>query len=89
MTFTFGICVNIYDCKARKQNFGMVQNAFIRIVDSNKNQEIIRYNLTDQYAGKTALIVGEVYRHQGEWKFAATGEGTNEISLGEIVQRYV
>ncbi len=81
--------VNIYDCKARKQNFGMVQNAFIRIVDDNKNQEIIRYNLTEQYAGKTALTVGEVYRYQGEWKFAAIGEGTNEISLGEIVQRYV
>lgn len=80
--------VNIYDCKARNQNFGMVQNAFIRLVDSNKNQEIIRYHLTDQYAGKTALIVGEVYRHQGEWKFAAIGEGTNELSLSEIVQRY-
>lgn len=80
--------VNIYDCIARNQNFGMVQNAFIRLVDSSKKQEIVRYNLTDQYAGKTALIVGEVYRHQGEWKFAAIGEGTNAATLFELTERY-
>ncbi len=80
--------VNIYDCKSRKQDFGMVKNAFIRVVNSGNNQEVIRYSLSDEYAGKTALIVGEVYRHQGEWKFSAIGEGTNDASISEIAVRY-
>lgn len=80
--------VNIYDCRNRKQDFGMIQNAFIRIVDMAKQNELSRFNLTDNFAGRTTLIVGEMYRHNGEWKFAAIGEGTNEASLGEIAQRY-
>jgi len=79
--------VNIYDCISRKQDFGMIKNAFIRIVNK-AGQELARYNLTENYAGKTALIVGEVYRHQGEWKFAAIGEGTNDAGLKELVGRY-
>lgn len=80
--------VNIYDCVRRKQDFGMIQNAFIRVVNASNQQEIIRYNLTDNYAGKTSLIVGEIYRHNGEWKFAAIGEGTHDASLSEIVKKY-
>ena len=80
--------VNIYDCKSRKQDFGQIQNAFIRIVDSKKNQELVRFNLTENYTGKTALIVGEVYRYQAEWKFAAIGEGTKDVSLSEVVKRF-
>ncbi|WP_027416122.1 TerD family protein [Aneurinibacillus terranovensis] len=80
--------VNIYDCRNRKQDFGMIQNAFIRIVDMTKNSEISRFNLTENYAGRTTLIVGEIYRYNGEWKFGAIGEGTMEGSLGEIAQRY-
>ena len=80
--------VNIYDCKARHQDFGMVKNAFIRIVDTASNKEFIKYNLSDEYAGKTALVIGEVYRHQGEWKFAAIGEGTNDQSLSEMLKHY-
>ncbi|HZW83643.1 MAG TPA: TerD family protein [Candidatus Deferrimicrobium sp.] len=80
--------VNIYDCKGRKQDFGMIANAFIRVVNSSNNQELCRFNLTDNYSGKTALIVAEAYRHNGEWKFAAIGEGTSEVSLGEVVGRY-
>jgi stress response protein SCP2 len=80
--------VNIYDCVKRKQHFGMIQNAFIRIVNSANNQEIIHYNLTDDYSGKTALIVGELYRHGNEWKFAAVGTGTNSPGLADVVRSY-
>lgn len=80
--------VNIYDCIRRKQDFGLIQNAYIRVTNGSNNQEIIRYNLTDDYAGKTTLVVGEIYRHSGEWKFAAIGEGTHDASLSEIVKKY-
>ncbi len=80
--------VNIYDCVARRQDFGMIQNAYIRIVDSNSKQELVRFNLTDNYKGCTGLEVGEVYRHDGEWKFAATGNGTRDTSLKDMVGRY-
>ncbi len=80
--------VNIYDAQKRRQDFGMISNAFIRVVNSSSNQELCRFNLTDSYAGKTALIVAEVYRHNNEWKFAAIGEGTTDTSLKELVRRY-
>ncbi len=80
--------VNIYDCVNRKQDFGMIGNAFIRIVDLSTNKELLRYNLTEDYSGYTALEVGEVYRHDGEWKFAATGNGTRDISLKNVVAKY-
>ncbi|HBP63912.1 MAG TPA: stress protein [Desulfosporosinus sp.] len=80
--------VNIYDSTKRKQDFGLIANAFIRIVNSANDQEFCRYNLTESYAGKTSLIAAEVYRHNNEWKFAAIGEGTNDASLSELVRRY-
>lgn len=80
--------VNIYDCVKRKQDFGMIKNAFIRIVDATGNKELCKYNLTESYAGKTTLVVGELYRHGSEWKFGAIGEGTNEPGLREVVARY-
>lgn len=83
------LVVNIYQCIERKQHFGMIQNAFIRIVDGANNQEICRYNLTDDYSGKTAMIFGEVYHKNGEWKFNAVGEGTTDPGLGELANRYL
>ena len=80
--------VNIYDCKTRKQDFGMIKNAFIRVLNKANMEEIIRFNLTENYVGKTALIVGEVYRHQGEWKFAALGQSTDDTSLSAVIGRY-
>lgn len=80
--------VNIYDCVKRKQHFGMIQNAFIRIVNASNNQEMIHYNLTDDYSDKTCLVVGEIYRHGGDWKFAAVGTGTNAPGLGDVVRSY-
>lgn len=81
--------VNIYDCVKRKQDFGMIKNAFIRIVNLAGNKELLRFNLTEQYGGKTGLIVGEVYRHGSEWKFAAIGEGTNDTSLSKMARKYM
>ena len=82
------IVVNIYDAFKRNQHFGMIQNAFIRLVDGRNNNEMCKYSLTDDYAGMTAMIFGEVYRHNGEWKFNAIGQGTNDPGLGEIANRY-
>lgn len=80
--------VNIYDCIKRKQHFGMIRNAFIRVVNPTNNQELIRYNLTDDYSGKTALVAGEIYRNGTDWKFAAIGSGTNAASLSDVVRTY-
>lgn len=80
--------VNIYDCLARKQDFGMIKNAYIRIVDVNTKQELVRFDLSDDYSGFTGLEVGQVYRHDGEWKFAAIGNGTHDASLKHIVAKY-
>lgn len=80
--------VNIYDCVKRKQHFGMIQNAFIRVVNSTNNQEIIHFNLTDDYNGKTSLVVGEIYRNGTDWKFAAVGTGTTASGLADVVRSY-
>lgn len=69
------ICVAIYDANNRRQNFGMVQNVFVRFVDNSNLNEIIRYDLSEDYSIETAVFMGELYRHNGEWKFAAKGEG--------------
>lgn len=82
------LVVNIYQAVQRRQSFGMIRNAFIRIVDARNNTEFLKYNLTDDYAGMTALIFGEVYRHNGEWKFNAIGQGTTDPGLKELAARY-
>ena len=58
-------------------------------MDAKTNQEMWKYNLTEDYSGMTAMIFGEIYRHNGEWKFNAIGQGTNDPGLGELVNRYV
>ncbi len=83
------IVVNIYAAAQRKQHFGMIQNAFIRLVDARNNNEMYKYNLTENYSGMTAMIFGEVYRHNGEWKFTAMGQGTSDASVGDLCKRYV
>ena len=67
--------VTIYEAEARKQNFGQVSNAFIRLVDETTGQEMIRYDLGEDFSIETAVVVGELYRHNGEWKFNAIGSG--------------
>ena len=67
--------VTIYDAEPRRQNFGQVSNSFIRIVDTSNNSELIRYDLGEDFSIETAVVVGEIYRHNGEWKFNAIGSG--------------
>lgn len=69
------ITVTIHEAAARKQNFGQVHNAFIRIVNKDTNEEIVRFDLSEDYSIETSMIFGEIYRHNGEWKFRAIGEG--------------
>lgn len=82
------IVVNIYQAVQRRQHFGMIENAFIRLVDAASNKEICKYNLTEDYSGMTAMIFGEIYRRNGEWKFSAIGQGTTDPGLGELIRRY-
>jgi len=67
--------VTIHEAEARNQNFGMVSNAFIRVVNEDTNEELIRYDLGEDFSIETAVVVGELYRHNGEWKFSAVGSG--------------
>ncbi len=67
--------VSIYEAETRTQSFGQVRNAFIRIVNQADNSEIARYDLSEDASTETAMIFGEVYRNQGEWKFRAVGQG--------------
>ena len=83
------LVVNIYSAVQRRQHFGMIQNAFIRLVDARNNNEMCRYNLTENYSGMTAMIFGEVYRHNGEWKFSAIGQGTTDPGLAELTRRFL
>ena len=67
--------VTIYDADTRRQTFGQVSNAYIRVVDDVTQQELIRYDLGEDFSVETAVVVGEIYRNKGEWKFNAIGSG--------------
>ena len=67
--------VTIYEAEERNQNFGQVENAFIRVVNVANGEELIRYDLTEDFSIETAIVVGELYRHGTEWKFNAIGSG--------------
>ncbi|MEA5596036.1 TerD family protein [Rivularia sp. UHCC 0363] len=81
--------VNIYECVTRKQDFGQIENAFVRLVNSSNNKELARYNLSGkEYMGMTGMILAEVYRHNNEWKMAAIGNGVNVPGLGKLIESY-
>ena len=69
------ITVTIHDAETRRQNFGQVSNAFVRLVNHETGQEVLRFDLSEDYSTETAMVFGEVYRHNGEWKFRAIGQG--------------
>ena len=69
------IVVNIYKAVQRNQHFGMIENAFIRIVDDATGKELIHFDLGEDFSIETAVVVGELYKHNGEWKFNAIGSG--------------
>lgn len=80
--------VDIYECAERSQHFGMISNAFVRVVDERTQQEVCRYNMTDDYKMKTAIKVCSFYRKNGEWKFKAEGEGYNLFGVRNIEAKY-
>ena len=82
-----GFTVTIYEAESRKQNFGQVSNAYIRIVDETSNAELIRYDLGEDFSVETAVVVGELYRNNGEWKFNAIGSGFNG-GLAALCRQY-
>lgn len=69
------VTVTIHEAEARRQSFGQVGGAFMRVVNAADNTEIARFDLSEDYSTETAMIFGEVYRHGGEWKFKAVGQG--------------
>lgn len=82
------LTVNIYSAQSRQQHFGMIENAFIRIVDKDTNKELAKFNLTEDYSGKTAMIFGSLKRVNSQWEFKAIGEGTTDGSLTQLAKRY-
>jgi len=68
-------CVTIHDAEMRKQNFGQVNHAYVRVVNKDSNNEVTRYDLSEDASIETAMVFGEIYRHSGEWKFKAVGQG--------------
>lgn len=71
ITFT----ITIHDAEARSQNFGQVSNAYARVLNAGSNEELMRFDLGEDFSIETAVVAGELYRHNGEWKFNAIGSG--------------
>ncbi|WP_240418259.1 TerD family protein [Paenibacillus periandrae] len=69
------ICITIHEAQERGQNFGQVSNAYVRIVNDETNSELTRYDLGEEFSIETAIVVAELYRNNGEWKFSAVGSG--------------
>ena len=80
--------VNIYKAVERKQHFGMIRNAYIRIIDPDSREELCRFNLSEDYTDMLSMIAGEVYRYKGEWKFNAVGTGTKDTGLADLEKRF-
>lgn len=80
--------VNIFGAKSRKQHFGMIRNAYIRVVNPTNNEELIHYDLTENYQGQVSLIAGELYRNGNDWNFAAIGEGTQDHDIHKLYNKY-
>ena len=81
------IVVNIYNAAANGQNFGQVSDAYIRCVNEDTNSEIARFDLTEDASTNTEMIFGEVYRHNGEWRFNAVAQGYNN-NWRKLVENY-
>ena len=80
--------VNIYQAVERKQHFGMIRNAYIRIIDPDSREELCRFNLSDDYTDMLSMIAGEVYRYKDEWKVNAIGSGTKDTGLNDLAKRF-
>ena len=82
------VLVSIYKASERNQHFGMIQNAFIRLVDADTNKELCIYNLSENYHGMTAMVFGELYRYNGEGKFNAIGQPMQIWSVAQLAEKY-
>lgn len=80
--------VNIFEGLRRRQHFGMIENAFIRVCDAETGVELCKYNLSDHYNNMTAMVFGELYRYNGGWKFNAIGQATQDNSVGDLAKRF-
>ena len=69
------VTVTIYEAKERRQNFGQLNNSYVRVVKSDNEEQLLRYDLGEDFSIETAIVVCEIYRHNGEWKFSAVGSG--------------
>jgi len=81
------VTVTIYEADKRKQNFGQVSNAYIRLVDVQTKEEVLRYDLTEDFSVETAVIMAELYRKDGEWRLNAVGSGF-QGGLQALLDRY-
>jgi tellurium resistance protein TerD len=79
--------ITIHEGEERRQNFGQVSNAFVRVVNAASNEELVRYDLGEDFSIETAVVVAELYRHNGEWKFNAIGSGY-QGGLASLVKDY-
>ena len=84
---SIAVTVTIYDAESRLQNFGMVENAYVRVVDADTGEELMRFDLSEDFSTETAIVVAEIYRHNGEWKFKAVGSGYNG-GLAALCRQY-
>ncbi|PLT31096.1 TerD family protein [Peribacillus deserti] len=82
-----GIAVTIHDADARKQNFGQVSNAFVRVVNPENDEEILRYDLGEDFSIETAVVICELYKHGSDWKFNAIGSGFSG-GLADLCRNY-
>lgn len=81
------ITVTIHDANGRRQNFGQIENAFVRLVDEDVNEEVLRFDLGEDFSIETAVVFCEIYRHGNEWKFNAVGSGY-QGGLAALVTAY-
>lgn len=79
--------VTIHKAEERRQNFGQVRNAFIRIYNASTGEEILRYDLDEDFSVETAVEFGRLYKRNGQWKFEAIGTG-QKSGLGEYLNKY-
>lgn len=79
---------NIYESDIRMQDFGMIKNAYIRVYETSTGTELTRFNLNENFAGKTTLLAAKVLRSNNEWRFLALGEGTTDPTLKDFVRNY-
>ncbi len=79
------IIINIYSAYSRRQNFGKVKNCFVHASDLDSGKELVRYDVDGNFDGKTGIFVADIYRHNGEWKFKAIGEGVKVADIKEMV----